>query len=137
MVIEMSWEKHRRDDAQTDASTPAMSFRKTGIAFNAELVRLAHANQLKRATLYFDSEAKRVGVEFHGRTKDRDAYAVTLDGGGSGKAGGRWIQVSRIYQTYPWLGAILKQSTARRRFHVRLDDSKNLWFADVVREKIA
>jgi hypothetical protein len=132
----MSWEKHERDDAWTDASTPAMSFRKTGIAFNSELVRLARANQLKRATLYLDGEAKRVGVEFHGRTKDRDAYAVNADGGGSGKAGGRWIQVSRIYQTYPWLGAVLKQPTARRRFHARFDDTRKLWFVEVGRESM-
>jgi hypothetical protein len=108
-----------------------MAFRPAGIAFNAEFVRLAHAQRSTRATLYFDEGKKRIGVRFHSKSSDPDAYAVAVDGGGAGAAGGRWLQSTRIYERYPWLGSVLDRPVPKRRFHVHRDANEEIWFVDL------
>lgn len=127
----MSWTKHERDDARTSARAPTMAFRPAGIAFNAEFVRLAHAHRSTRATLYFDEEKRRVGIQFHSKSSDPDAYAVTVDGGGAGAAGGRFLAAGRIYDRYVWLKAVLERPVPKRRFPVQCAKDDDIWFVEV------
>jgi hypothetical protein len=108
-----------------------MAFRSGGIAFNAEFVRVAHAQRSSRATLFFDEQNRRVGVQFHSRLSDRDAYAVVTDGGGAGAAGGRLVQTGLIYESYPWLKAVLVKPTSKRRIPVLRDDQNDVWYVEV------
>lgn len=109
-----------------------MAFRPGGIAFNAEFVRVAHAQRSSRVTLYFDEQNRRVGVQFHSRTSDRDAYAVVTDGGGAGAAGGRLVQTSLIYEAYPWLKSILQKPVSKRRLPVQRDDQNDVWYVELL-----
>jgi hypothetical protein len=127
----MGWLKHERDDAQAATRAPTMAFRPAGIAFNAEFVRLAHAFKSTRATLYFDGEKQRVGLRFHSKSNDPDAYTLTADGGGAGAAGGRLLNAGRIYERYSWRKAVLERPLPKRRFPVQRDHDDDLWFVEV------
>jgi hypothetical protein len=129
----MGWIKHERDDARAGGRVPVptMGFRLSGIAFNAEFIRLAHAHRSTRATLYFDEQRRRVGLRFHSRSNDPDAYAVNADGGGAGAAGGRLLAARRIYERYPWLKAVLERPLPKRRFPVQRANDDDLWFVEI------
>lgn len=108
-----------------------MAFRPTGIAFNAEFIRLARAQNSSRATLYFDEEKHRIGLRFHSRSNDPNSYAVTVDGGGAGAAGGRLLSAGRIYEKYTWLKAVLDRPLPKRRLPVQRDQDDDLWFVEI------
>lgn len=125
----MTWTNHKRSDSARAAGTKFISLRPLGIAFSATFVEGSpEVRNASRVSIVVDEEDHRLGFRFHRDEADQDAYSLTADGGG---ASGKWIQSGLLYREYAWLGEVLAEPAAARRFLPEFDAKNRIWFINV------
>ena len=124
-----SWVKLRREGGGTPEPTPLIAFRRGGVAFNAEFVRVAKIEDKTRVSVSVNPASLQIGFKFHDDSSDADSYALTTDGGSRdrGHGIGRWAQAGTLVRL-PWVAAIARIENARlRRFKPTWSSVQSMW----------
>jgi hypothetical protein len=101
-----------------------MRITRLGATFSTGLLRKAEAIAATRVTVFFDEDARRVGVRFHNMS-DVSAFALSRCGPNGSSA---VLQSLRIWRNYSWI-EIKKVSKIRLR--AQLDKEHGIWFVTV------
>jgi len=121
----MSWELVTRDDFFEGSNAPFISVSKSHFSFNAAFVRHAELEPGSRATVYVDSDNRKIGFEFHA---DERLNSFSLSAASSDKKGQKrkalQCAATGTVQKHKWIEAVTKENAKNRRFSPRKEGSK-------------
>jgi len=121
----MGWEIVTREDYFEGSDAPFISVSKSHFGFNAAFVRQAELEPGTRATVYVDSDNRRVGFEFHSEERPN---SFSLSAASSAKKGEkrRALQCAATgtVRKHGWIEAVTKQVAKNRRFTPKKEGGK-------------
>ena len=123
------WIKYRRKGGKSLDPVARITIRTNQIAFNAHFVAIAHLEEKPYVSVYVNPDLFRLGFQFHAKSTNEDAIALTNDGGPGGKGSkGRCIRAVGLMREYPWLEAVGKIKDPRlRRFEPQRSGIDRMW----------
>jgi hypothetical protein len=121
----MAWTIVTRDDYFEGSESMFISLSHSHFGFNANFVRQAELDPELRVTVYVNSDARKLGFEFH---KEDKANSFSLSSASSAKKGEKrkGIQCASrgIVRKYSWIESVTKLTAKNRRFNPKKEGKK-------------